>query len=159
MSDTRATTRSVRYRERLWVPWWWWLPGLGVAALVALEVNPGSEAAQTLRERHVPLLETLAADLEEWRVECGSPELGWVFPNLRKKNWQSWKLSEYDRAAKHTGRGLQRPYYLCHTFAALLIGEGRSLDEVMQQTGLTREEAIAEARLMLRHHLEASAGG
>jgi integrase len=107
-------------------------------------VNPGSEAAQTLRERYVPLLETLAADLEEWRVECGSPELGWVFPNLRKRNWQSWKRSEYDRAAKHTGRGLQRPYYLCHTFAALLIGEGRSLDEVMQKTGLTRDEAIAE---------------
>jgi hypothetical protein len=29
----------VRYRERLWVPWWWWPPVLGVGALVALEVN------------------------------------------------------------------------------------------------------------------------
>ncbi|HYJ54394.1 MAG TPA: DUF3093 domain-containing protein, partial [Mycobacterium sp.] len=26
---------------RLWVPWWWWLPGLGLAALIALEVNQG----------------------------------------------------------------------------------------------------------------------
>jgi hypothetical protein len=41
VSDTRATTRTVRYRERLWVPWWWWLPALGVAALIALEVNQG----------------------------------------------------------------------------------------------------------------------
>lgn len=41
MSDTRATTQTVRYRERLWVPWWWWLPGLGLAALIALEVNQG----------------------------------------------------------------------------------------------------------------------
>lgn len=41
MSDTRATSQSVRYRERLWVPWWWWLPGLGLAALIALEVNQG----------------------------------------------------------------------------------------------------------------------
>ena len=31
----------MRYRERLWVPWWWWLPGLGLAALIALEVNQG----------------------------------------------------------------------------------------------------------------------
>ncbi len=41
VSDTRATAQTVRYRERLWVPWWWWLPGLGVAALIALEVNQG----------------------------------------------------------------------------------------------------------------------
>ena len=44
MSDTRATTQTVRYRERLWVPWWWWLPGLGLAALIALEVNQGVKA-------------------------------------------------------------------------------------------------------------------
>jgi hypothetical protein len=41
VSDTRATTQTVRYRERLWVPWWWWFPGLGLAALIALEVNQG----------------------------------------------------------------------------------------------------------------------
>jgi hypothetical protein len=41
VTDTRATSQSVRYRERLWVPWWWWPPGLGLAALIALEVNQG----------------------------------------------------------------------------------------------------------------------
>jgi hypothetical protein len=44
VSDTRATTQSVRYRERLWVPWWWWPPGLALAALIALEVNQGVAA-------------------------------------------------------------------------------------------------------------------
>ena len=44
VSDTRATARTVRYRERLWVPLWWWLPGLGVAALIALEVDQGVRA-------------------------------------------------------------------------------------------------------------------
>lgn len=43
MSDTRATTQTVRYRERLSVPWWWWLPGLGLAALIAYEINLGIE--------------------------------------------------------------------------------------------------------------------
>ncbi|MGE0217704.1 DUF3093 domain-containing protein [Mycolicibacterium sp.] len=41
MSDTHATTQTVRYRERLHVPWWWWLPGFGLAALIALEVDQG----------------------------------------------------------------------------------------------------------------------
>ena len=44
MSDTRATSQSVRYRERLRVPWWWWPPGLGLAGLIALEVNQGVPA-------------------------------------------------------------------------------------------------------------------
>ncbi|MGV0742361.1 DUF3093 domain-containing protein [Mycolicibacterium sp. XJ870] len=41
MSDTRATTQTVRYRERLWVPWWWTMPAAGLAALIALEVGQG----------------------------------------------------------------------------------------------------------------------
>lgn len=35
------TSRTVRYSERLWVPWWWWLVGLGVSAVLAMEVNMG----------------------------------------------------------------------------------------------------------------------
>jgi hypothetical protein len=38
---TRETSQSVRYRERLWAPWWWWPLGFAVAALIALEVNQG----------------------------------------------------------------------------------------------------------------------
>jgi hypothetical protein len=44
VSDTRATAQTVRYRERLRVPWWWWPPGFGLAALIALEVNQGVRA-------------------------------------------------------------------------------------------------------------------
>jgi hypothetical protein len=47
VSDTRATSQSVRYRERLRVPWWWWPPGLGLAGLIALEVNQGVPALPT----------------------------------------------------------------------------------------------------------------
>jgi len=44
VSDTRATSQTVRYRERLTVPWWWWPPALGLAGLIALEVNQGVPA-------------------------------------------------------------------------------------------------------------------
>lgn len=44
VSDTRAIAQTVRYRERLRVPWWFWLPGLGLAALIAAEVNMGVAA-------------------------------------------------------------------------------------------------------------------
>ncbi len=45
VSDTRAATQSVRYQERLRVPWWWWLPAFGLAGLIALEVNQGVAGA------------------------------------------------------------------------------------------------------------------
>jgi hypothetical protein len=41
VSGTPVTPQSERYRERLWVPWWWWPPGLGLAGLIAVEVNMG----------------------------------------------------------------------------------------------------------------------
>ena len=41
MSDTRAATETTRYRERLWVPWWWFGPGFLLAAIIAYEVNLG----------------------------------------------------------------------------------------------------------------------
>lgn len=31
----------MRYRERLWVPWWWWPIGIGLSAVLAAEVNMG----------------------------------------------------------------------------------------------------------------------
>jgi len=41
VSSLRVTSQTVRYRERLWVPWWWWLAGFGLAWLLAKEVNMG----------------------------------------------------------------------------------------------------------------------
>ena len=44
VSGTRIAPHSVRYRERLWVPWWWWPLGFSLAALIAFEVNLGIRA-------------------------------------------------------------------------------------------------------------------
>ena len=37
----------MRYRERLWVPWWWWPLAFALAGLVAFEVNLGVRALPT----------------------------------------------------------------------------------------------------------------
>lgn len=34
----------MRYRERLWIPWWWWPPAFALATLIAVEVNMGVKA-------------------------------------------------------------------------------------------------------------------
>ncbi|HOW93696.1 DUF3093 domain-containing protein [Mycolicibacterium fallax] len=39
MPDSLITTPTVRYRERQWVPLWWWLPGMALAAAMAITVN------------------------------------------------------------------------------------------------------------------------
>jgi len=38
MTEPRDSTVNT-YRERLWVPWWWWPIGFGVAALLAAEIQ------------------------------------------------------------------------------------------------------------------------
>lgn len=47
MSGTHVAPPSVRYRERLWAPWWWWPLGFGLAALIALDVNRGVPSLPT----------------------------------------------------------------------------------------------------------------
>jgi hypothetical protein len=44
VSGTRVAPHSVRYRERLWVPAWWWPLAFALAALIAFEVNLGVRA-------------------------------------------------------------------------------------------------------------------
>ena len=44
MTGSRVTSLTVRYRERLWVPWWWWPIGFGAAVVLATEVNMGVDA-------------------------------------------------------------------------------------------------------------------
>ncbi|MFA4082320.1 DUF3093 domain-containing protein [Mycobacteroides salmoniphilum] len=39
VTDSPNNTTDIRYVERLWVPWWWTLPGFGAAILLGLEIN------------------------------------------------------------------------------------------------------------------------
>ena len=41
VAGSRVTSQTVRYRERLWVPWWWLPVALGLAAIQAHQINLG----------------------------------------------------------------------------------------------------------------------
>ncbi|HEX2285301.1 MAG TPA: DUF3093 family protein, partial [Mycobacterium sp.] len=80
MSDTRATSQTVRYRERLWVPWWWWPLGFGLAALIALEIVQGVPTLPTWLPFAVLL--PVAAIVLLW---CGRIEVRVVGAHVRSK--------------------------------------------------------------------------
>ena len=113
--------------------------------------------------------------MADGRRPPGDSEL--VFPGKEGQPWtqaayQSWRRRAFDRATKAAGLARARPYDLRHSFASLLLHEGRSVIYVARQLGhdarltLTRyghvideledtpriepEAAIAEARLAVR---------
>jgi integrase len=147
--------------------------------LVQRAVSLGEEAdTKTRQHRTVRLLEPLAADLRAWRMASGRPsdnEL--VFPGKDGQPWtqaayQSWRRRAFTRSASAAGLARARPYDLRHSFASLLLHEGRSVIYVARQLGhdarltLTRyrhvideledtpsieaEAAIADARRRVR---------
>ena len=143
--------------------------------LVQRSVSLGEEAdTKTRQHRTVRLLAPLATDLRTWRMASGRPGDGeLVFPGKEGVPWtqaayQSWRRRAFRRAAEAAGLERARPYDLRHSFASLLLHEGRSVIYVARQLGhdarltLTRyghvideledtpqidaEAAIAEAR-------------
>lgn len=124
VSDTRAATQTVRYRERLTVPLWWWLPGFGLAALIALEVVQGVSGVPTWAPFAV-LLPVAAATLV-WmgRIELRVVGTGtgpdaetelWVGPAHIPTNVIS-RSAEVPRSAKSAamGRQLDPAAYVVH---------------------------------------------
>ena len=120
VSDTRATSQTVRYRERLMVPWWWWLPGMGLAALIALEVNQGVPAIP-LWLPHAVLLPVAAVALlmlgsTQLRVVQGAGETElWVGDAHLPVSVIS-RSAEVPRSAKSAalGRQLDPAAYVVH---------------------------------------------
>jgi integrase len=147
--------------------------------LIQRAISLGEESdTKTRQHRTVRLLASLAADLRLWRMAAGRPaDSELVFPGKEGQPWtqaayQSWRRRAFNRATKAAGLAHARPYDLRHSFASLLLHEGRSVIYVARQLGhdarltLTRyghvideledrprieaEAAIAEARLAVR---------
>jgi integrase len=135
-------------------------------------------AEKTRRRRTVRLLEPLADDLRAWRRQFGNPADGsLVFPGDRGGVWtanafEKWRRRRFGSLLAAAGLVRGRPYDLRHSFASLLLHEGRDVIYVARQLGhgaeltlrtyghvieeledspqLPAEEAIRQAREALR---------
>jgi integrase len=98
-------------------------------------------AAKTRARRTVRLLEPLAQDLRERRMACGRPaDDAPVIPNaggdeLSAKSFNQWRGDVFVPALERAGLARARPYDLRHSFASLLLHEGRSVIYVARQLG------------------------
>jgi integrase len=91
--------------------------------------------------RSVRLLAPLAADLRQWRMASGRPgDDAPVFPARMGGEWTDvgfdrWREETWRPALAGAGLAYQRPYDLRHSFASLLLHEGRSVIYVARQLG------------------------
>lgn len=94
------------------------------------------------KSRTVRLLAPLADDLREWRLAAGRPAgRGLIFPRSdggawTKEDWGNWRSRSWRSACERGGLDdLPRPYDLRHSFASLLLAEGRTVHYVASQLG------------------------
>ena len=99
------------------------------------------DAEKTGTRRSVRLLDPLRADLLEWRNACGDP-IGdvYVIPAADGGRWsanafEKWRRRVFTPALREGGVKAGRPYDLRHSFASLLLHEGRSVIYVARQLG------------------------
>jgi integrase len=136
------------------------------------------DAEKTGARRSVRLLAPLIADLHDWRSTCrGAADDAYVFPAAEGGLWsanafEKWRRRVFTPALRKAGVQRGRPYDLRHSFASLLLHEGRSVIYVARQLGhgaeltmrtyghvieelddrpqLPAEDAIGEARQAMR---------
>jgi integrase len=115
----------------------------------AVSLIDGSvQGTKTDTARTVRLLAPVAADLAAWRLRCGRPSnTALVLPHpsgsgWTKTLWGNWRRREFAAAREAAGIGELRPYDLRHTFASLLLAEGRAIHYVAEQLGHGAEQVL-----------------
>ena len=110
--------------------------------LIQRSISLGEVAdTKTRQHRTVRLLAPLASDLRAWRMAAGRPDDDQlVFPSKDGLPWtqaayQSWRRRSFRCATQAAGLAHARPYDLRHSFASLLLHEGRSVIYVARQLG------------------------
>jgi integrase len=99
------------------------------------------KATKNERLRAIRLVGALGDDLAMWReVTPFSGDDDFVFANRNggvtsDYDWRNWRKRVFAPAAASAGVVIGRPYDLRHSFASLLIHEGKSLAEVAWQLG------------------------
>ena len=101
----------------------------------------GEDDTKTTQHRTVRLLAPLKLDLAEWRLASGRPDGDTlVFPGHDGGPWSvaayaSWRRRAFNRALAQASIAHTTPYALRHSYASLLLHEGRSVIYVARQLG------------------------
>ena len=96
---------------------------------------------KTTAHRTVRLLAPLREDLLAWKLRSGRPrDRALVFPGPEgglwtKTTYDNWRKRAFDRARTKAEADEATPYALRHSFASLLLHEGRSVIYVARQLG------------------------
>lgn len=99
------------------------------------------KGTKTSSRRAVRLLAPLASDLKVLRIAEGSPGDDVLILHRdgrpwTKTDWTTWQQNRWGRAVKLAGLNpAPRPYDLRHSFASLLLAEGRAVHYVATQLG------------------------
>ena len=107
--------------------------------LIQRALSLGEDAdTKTRQHRTVRLLASLREDLQLWQGTASANAL--VFPGHDGEVWslpayQSWRRRAFGRAARAANAENATPYALRHSFASLLLHEGRSVIYVARQLG------------------------
>jgi len=112
--------------------------------LVQRAANPDGSSKPTKNERRrsIRLLAPLAQDLREHRLATGRPPSDRLLlrdgqdASWDKNAWQGWRSDRWVPACRAAGLSpVPRPYDLRHSFASLLLAEGRQPLYVARQLG------------------------
>jgi integrase len=95
---------------------------------------------KTKAHRTVRLLSPLIGDLATWRGHAKADPDALIFPTSKGRlwtgeDWSNWRHRAWVRATTKVGLESARPYDLRHSFASLLLHEGRSVMYVARQLG------------------------
>ena len=114
----------------------------------AVSLCDGStHGTKTDTARSVRLLAPVAADLAAWRLRSGRPgKAALVIPHpagaWTKDRWDGWRRGAFNGARDAAKLGDMRPYDLRHSFASLLLAEGRAIHYVAEQLGHSAEMTL-----------------
>ena len=108
-----------------------------------------AKAVKNRRYRTVRLLATLVEDLAAWRDTAPSGAArALVWPRSdgeiwTRDDWDNWREDVWRPVCREVGLDpIPRPYDLRHSFASLLLAEGKTVHEVAQQLGHSAEQTL-----------------
>ena len=109
--------------------------------LIERALSLGVQADTKTRQHRTVRFAPLRSDLAAYCLACGRPDdSALIFPGHNGRPWteaayKSWGRRAFALAFLDAGIAKARPYDLRHSFASLLIHEGRSVIYVARQLG------------------------